>query len=106
MAYFAGANRPSRHYCRGLASALLTYSIPTENTVRRAARKREGNRLMAVEEVTTTLPVTEQSPVLVFQAPVLEPSLYINRELSLLDFQGRVLEEALDERNRLLERLK
>ena len=33
------------------------------------------------------------------------PSLYINRELSLLEFQRRVLEEALDERNPLLERV-
>lgn len=34
------------------------------------------------------------------------PSLYINRELSLLEFQRRVLEEARDESNPLLERLK
>ncbi len=34
------------------------------------------------------------------------PSLYINRELSLLEFQRRVLEEAWDESNPLLERLK
>ena len=32
--------------------------------------------------------------------------LYLNRELSLLEFHGRVLEEALDETNPLLERLK
>ena len=37
--------------------------------------------------------------------PVLDdPRLYVNRELSLLSFQRRVLEEAEDERNPLLER--
>lgn len=35
-----------------------------------------------------------------------QPSLYINRELSLLEFQRRVLEEALDDGNPLLERVK
>lgn len=35
-----------------------------------------------------------------------DPSLYINRELSLLDFQWRVLEEAKDRHNPLLERVK
>jgi len=35
-----------------------------------------------------------------------DPSLYVNRELSLLQFQWRVLEEALDERNPVLERAK
>ena len=34
------------------------------------------------------------------------PSLYINREISLLEFQRRVLEEALDDHNPLLERVK
>jgi polyphosphate kinase len=40
-------------------------------------------------------------------APDLDsPRLFINRELSLLEFQRRVLEEALDARNPLLERVK
>ncbi|HWB41369.1 MAG TPA: hypothetical protein VG500_08930, partial [Gemmatimonadales bacterium] len=42
-------------------------------------------------------------------APALDlrdPSLYINRELSWLQFNRRVLQEALDPRTPLLERLK
>ncbi len=35
-----------------------------------------------------------------------EPRLFVNRELSLLEFQRRVLEEALDATNPLLERVK
>jgi polyphosphate kinase len=35
-----------------------------------------------------------------------DPGLYINRELSMLEFQRRVLEEAQDETNPLLERVK
>ena len=39
-------------------------------------------------------------------ADLKDPSLYLNRELSLLAFQRRVLEEAEDDRNPLLERVK
>jgi polyphosphate kinase len=35
-----------------------------------------------------------------------DPALYISRELAWIEFNNRVLEEALDERNPLLERLK
>jgi len=38
--------------------------------------------------------------------PLDSPELYVNRELSLLEFQRRVLEEARDSRNPLLERVK
>lgn len=50
-----------------------------------------------------------KKPVPAAQIPTLDlrqPSLYINRELSLLAFQRRVLEEAEDRRNPLLERVK
>ena len=40
------------------------------------------------------------------QVDLNDPNLFLNRELSLLDFQGRVLEEALDENNPPLERVK
>ena len=39
-------------------------------------------------------------------AALSSPDLYINRELSLLEFQARVLEEAADPDNPLLERVK
>jgi polyphosphate kinase len=39
-------------------------------------------------------------------APLADPSLYINRELSWLEFNERVLEEVQDSRNPLLERVK
>ena len=35
-----------------------------------------------------------------------DPNLYLNRELSWLDFNERVLEEAFDKENPVLERLK
>ena len=55
------------------------------------------------EPVETSPLVTEALPAF----PRLDdPSLYYSRELSWLEFNDRVLEEALDERNPLLERLK
>ena len=46
--------------------------------------------------------MSETAPLPTFE----RPELYINRELSWLDFNARVLEEAQDERNPLLERVK
>src|SRR3989344_7993127 len=71
-----------------------------------------------VESVAETPPVPEPAPpVVVAEAPAPAPapavvtnlddsSLYIHRELSQLQFNIRVLEQALDESYPLLERLK
>jgi polyphosphate kinase len=53
-------------------------------------------RASTVHEITKPREVTLRS----------RSELFFNRELSLLEFHARVLEEALDERNALLERLK
>src|ERR1051326_7177391 len=45
-------------------------------------------------------------PVTAPAADLYDPSLFINRELSLLEFQRRVLAEAADPSNKLLERIK
>src|ERR1700732_2294287 len=50
----------------------------------------------AVPETISTAPVPD----------LRDPALYLNRELSHLEFQRRVLEEARDHRNPLLERIK
>jgi polyphosphate kinase len=52
--------------------------------------------------VTHTLESASTQPLVDLR----DPSLYLNRELSWLQFNGRVLHEALDRRTPLLERLK
>jgi len=62
---------------------------------------------MATTGKTTSLPDSGQVPEREAAPPPLgSPDLYVNRELSLLEFQRRVLEEARDSRNPLLERVK
>jgi polyphosphate kinase len=53
------------------------------------------------EEKTEDQPETLEQPL-----DLDDPALYISRELSWIEFNNRVLEEALDERSPLLERLK
>jgi polyphosphate kinase len=71
---------------------------------------RAVTREMATGAAASSPPETIEAPAPpadAANAPDLkDPSLYINRELSLLKFQERVLEEARDVRNPLLERLK
>ena len=53
---------------------------------------------------TPSIPVPEENSMT--EIDLNAPSLYINREASLLEFQRRVLEEARDDENPLLERVK
>jgi polyphosphate kinase len=62
---------------------------------------------MATTGKTTSLPDSGQVPEReAVPLPLDSPDLYVNRELSLLEFQRRVIEEARDSRNPLLERVK
>lgn len=54
-----------------------------------------------MSETIAKLDLEQQVPI-----DLANPEYYLNRELSLLEFQYRVLEEAKDERNPLLERVK
>ena len=60
----------------------------------------------AVAKAGKQTAATGGSPEIANPLDLNDPWLYLNRELSLLAFQRRVLEEAVDERNPLLERLK
>jgi polyphosphate kinase len=66
--------------------------VATRSTGKGVGRRNGGRRVVA-----------EHPP----DVPSLDaPHLYVNRELSLLEFQGRVLEEAQDHNVPLLERVK
>ena len=58
-----------------------------------------------MSNISTTLPLVDQ-PASEFVSELDDPSLYLNRELTWLGFNERVLTEAADERVPLLERLK
>ena len=62
------------------------------------------SQLIAAPGETSTMEAVEPEPPLSLDLD--DPKFYLNRELSQLEFFRRVLEEAKDERNPLLERLK
>ncbi len=62
----------------------------------------DDDSVKIVQGISSRIPSTAEA----FSSDLNDPTLYVNRELSLLGFQERVLEEAQDESNPLLERLK
>src|SRR3954468_23514440 len=69
--------------------------------------KNGGSPGLALNEPDTPVAVAAmRSPSSAASVALKDPSLYLNRELSLLAFQKRVLEEAQDESNPLLERVR
>ncbi len=72
-----------------------TETITAKNAGKKSDRRNGRGRIATI--ATTTVPTV---------SPFDNPELYVNRELSLLDFQRRVLEEAQDETVPLLERVK
>ncbi len=78
---------------------------PQERTRADEYRGREAVKqsTKAAQEEFTTDPATTAEQV---DQDLRDPSLYVNRELSMLDFFERVLDEARDPNNPLLERVK
>lgn len=74
---------------------------PPDATWRDEEVQPEPQRIGEIELPQATIP-----SVVPPEADALHPALYFNRELSWLDFNWRVLYQALDERNPLLERLR
>ena len=70
-------------------------AITANNAGKKSDRRNGRGRITTI--TTPTAPTV---------SPLDDPQLYVNRELSLLDFQRRVLEEAEDETVPLLERVK
>lgn len=76
--------------------------MPSDNGDKRAARRKSrSERKSSLVTMPTTPP-----PNQMFDLPPLEPEMFINRELSWLNFNERVLFEATEAGNPLLERVK
>lgn len=77
----------------------------TASNTARTERARAARRAAATAKAARSA-AAEASPPAPQAVDLADPALYLNRELSLLQFQWRVLEEAQDPKNPLLERVK
>lgn len=71
-----------------------------------SAIRDEALSLFHEREGTHSLPCAVQAQAIPENAPLDDPSLYLNHELGWLDFNWRVLAQAMDSRTPLLERLR
>lgn len=102
------------YYADGLGTRAIAERMDvTGRSVRRWRHRFEEEGLGLFEGLSVPGPAREEEPI-PEPLPVApedgfdldDPALYLNRELSLVEFQRRVLQEAQDERNPLLERIK
>ena len=78
----------------------------TGTAARRKRRSASSNGSNHNESAARALEASSLDNPLLDDPSLDDPALYLNREISLLAFQTRVLEEAQDEQNPLLERFK
>ncbi len=86
------------------ALSLVSEPPPRASTRARAARARDGTRATAQE--TLAAPSVREPIQQLVPTDLRAPELYLNRELTWLEFNRRVLHEARDPRTPLLERVK
>jgi polyphosphate kinase len=84
---------------KATASERVVVPLPTDKTKKPHRTRTKAKKATAPEQAVVSASVERPYSLS-------DPSLYINRELSLLEFQRRVLEEAQDEQNPLLERVR
>ncbi|SIQ80998.1 polyphosphate kinase [Haladaptatus litoreus] len=80
------------------------HDLPTDDEHSESQQERDDEKRTANNEKRTADNEKETKPKP--EVDLSDPEYYLNRELSQLEFQKRVLHEALDERNPLLERVK
>ena len=100
------ANSPSRHAAVAAPAGALASAVAELPAVRTRGLRAKVDRDEAAAEALDRAPAVRE-PVEVAAPPDLRaPELYLNRELTWLEFNRRVLHEARDPRTPLLERVK
>jgi polyphosphate kinase len=101
------SDSPSRHAAVGAAAGAIPSSVAEVPAVRaRGERERVGKDGAAAAEASGSAPGLREQIQVAPRQDLRAPELYLNRELTWLGFNRRVLHEARDLRTPLLERVK